>query len=148
MITREVWVSLRRNVESSNDMIEDHEVVLLNKAPGPIQNLENQFGFVRYEESAAVYLKQTAESMIEIRVAQRQFAAGSQAMVFLRVPIQACVGKNGRPLAGRTAFSGEYADYVIDETRAMLISNLALAFALASKQHADDIRRILDILKL
>ena len=101
-------------------------------------------GFARYVERVPVFQKSTPDGRIEIRLKQKQRAVGYQAMVYACVPLARWSQADGSPRgpgAARTKetvtvhFTAENAGYLLDLVR---------AFGMASREHNDDLGKILD----
>jgi hypothetical protein len=101
-------------------------------------------GFARFVERVPVFQKNTPDGRIEIRLKQKQRAVGYQAMVYACVPLARWSFPDGSPRgpgAARTKetvtvhFTAENAGYLLDLVR---------AFGMASREHNDDLGKILD----
>jgi len=103
-------------------------------------------GFSRHVVKTPVLQKVTPAGRIEIQLKQKQRAVGYQAMVYACIPLARWSGPGGEPRGPGPArtketvlvrFTGENAGYLLDLVR---------AFGIASREHNDDLGKILDAL--
>jgi len=144
------WQELRALIATriGTDGIEERERIAVAAAAQTDDPVQSTFGFHRFLHHVPDYLKSGTRYAVEIKIGAKQRAVGTQAMIYVHLPLDVCVGENGRPLAGRTAEKSEKAAYVIDSANAALITDTTLAFILASRDHAHDIQLIFDALGL
>jgi hypothetical protein len=142
------WVRLRRVIEQRSNAagIEDREEVIVARAQNNLLE-EAEFGFTRFVHHVPDYIKRVAAYGVEIKIAPKQRAVGTQAMVYVHLPVAECESTFGS-LVGRIAEKGEKAGYRITRANAGLIADTALAFILASRTHARDMNSIFEALAL
>jgi hypothetical protein len=99
-------------------------------------------GFERHVVKTPAIHKMTPHGRIEIQLKPKQRAVGYQAMVYACIPFtrwERAAGPARSKETVRIRFTGENADYLLDLVR---------AFGLASREHNDDLGKILDALLL
>ncbi len=122
-------------VESLDSTIEESEKLIRRKCDGFL------YGFRRLEEIIPIYVKFGKEHFVEIALKHKQKAVGYQAMVYLCVWIKSLEEKD---LIGRPAKAKETATFRISSSNVEVITDTVMAFALASKQHNEDMKFLLE----
>lgn len=141
------WAELRAllRTQIATDGIEERERIVL--VPATADPVADRHGFRRFVQQVPDYLKMAPDYAVEIKIGPKQRAVGTQAMIYVHLPVQSCRGQTA-PLPGRTAEKNELATYIITPANAVLISDTVVAFVLASRDHAADIQLIFDALGL
>ena len=149
-----LWDSLHVGMitpETVNDLIQfgstvlETEFIETNMVPfrqGTDLKLTDKCNFLIYYEKLPVLLLQSGDAYIEMLVKPKQRAIGSQAMLFLDIPITAIQEWN--ELEGREANRLEKVTFPINEYNINLLMDIAKCFMLASKQHNLDVIAILN----
>ena len=141
------WNELRTLLDAqiATDGIEERERIITT--PPAADAVADAHGFRRFVQHVPDYLKTTPSYTVEIKIAPKQRAVGTQAMIYVHLPVQACSAEAGA-LPGRTAVQKEQVTYTITAANSTLVSDTVLAFVLASRSHAQDIKLIFDALGL
>ena len=149
--------ALRLGVISTNDLLrerdrlaklaeatlEEREGITTEKTP-----LENKGGalpdgFTRWTQKVPQFLRETEHGWIQIQLKPRQRGVGNQAMVYVCLPMTAVRTTDGKLRAAGPAHTKETVFYHFDRTNAGFLLDIVRAFAMASKQHNEDIGNIL-----
>ena len=100
-------------------------------------------GFARYVQKVPAYIKGTPHGRIEIQLKQKQRAVGYQAMVYVCIPqSQWLTADTAR--ASRAARTRETVTVRFDRESAGFLLDIVRAFGIASGEHNDDLRKIID----
>lgn len=83
-------------------------------------------------------------SQIEISVQKQQYASGTQAMVYLCIPLTSF--KNGKDMFGKPSKEEDVLIYEITKENVDVLFDLVKVFALCSPRHNFDVREILKVL--
>ncbi len=124
-------------VENVGETIEESENI------GREPTGEEFYGFKRFEEKVPVFIKSDREYFVEIALKHKQKAVGYQSMVFLCIWVKNLEGN----LIGRTARPKEFAKFRITKKNGKIVEDVVKAFAIASKQHNEDMRVLLKVIK-
>lgn len=141
------WTELRALLDThiATDGIEERERIIIT--PPVADAMADRHGFRRFVQHVPDYLKTTPNYAVEIKIGAKQRAVGTQAMIYVHLPVQVCTAEAGT-LPGRTAVKNENVTYTITADNAGLVYDTVLAFVLASRNHARDIKLIFDALGL
>ncbi len=131
-----VFSPMERGVEESEPIRREPD----SPASSPLQDRD----FVRFKLLTPVYVKTMPLYAVEIRIKEKQRAVGSQAMIYVHIPVSACASTTGAPLSGRCAEKGEQAQYTLKSENISLLEDTVSAFAFASQSHRRDLRMIFD----
>ncbi len=101
-------------------------------------------GFARFVEKVPVFQKITPDGRIEIRLKQKQRAVGYQAMVYACVPLARWSLPDGAPRGPGAARTKETVTVHFTTENVGYLLDLVRAFGLASREHNDDLGKILD----
>lgn len=149
LLSDDRWQDLRSLLDSqiSIDGIEERERIVVALLPLMDNDpIESRFGFRRHVHYVPDYLKVAPCYSVEVKIGPKQRAVGTQAMIYVHLPLHSCVGSNARSFDGRIAEKGEKANYLIDRENASLVFDTTVAFVLASRSHAHDMRLIFEAL--
>ena len=86
----------------------------------------------------------SSDLIAEIKITEKQYAIGTQPMLYLCFPVTAL--ENGDKLPGRTAQTKETATLVIDESNIGVFLELFKLFGTLSKNHNKDVISIIDVI--
>jgi hypothetical protein len=100
--------------------------------------------FQRIGETYPVFFLAGTGYDIEVEIKHKQRAVGSQSMIYVCLPIKGAIEKN---IIGRTANPLEVLNYKVDSKENNFVYETFKVFALASHQHNEDIRNILNTMK-
>lgn len=106
-----------------------------NKTPG---------GFQRAVQRVPQFTKITPYGWVQIQLKQKQRAVGFQAMVYVCLPMDKVLTMDGTPRPPGKAKPKETVYYDFTREDAAFLLDIIHAFGLASQQHNEDIRQILE----
>ncbi len=148
--------ALRLGVISTNDLLrerdrlaklaeatlEEREGITTEKTPldakGGLPD-----GFTRWTQKVPQFLRETEHGWIQIQLKPRQRAVGNQAMVYVCIPMKSVLTADGKARAPGPAKTKETVFYEFSRANAGFLLDIVRAFAIASKQHNEDIGQIL-----
>jgi hypothetical protein len=148
-----IFEAMRLGILSTNDLL--HEIDSLKKIP-PNGFEENQAVQVEVSTNAAAdgfqsaiqrlpqFTKTTPHGWVQIQLKQKQRAVGYQAMVYVCLPLSEVLAMDGTPRQPGNARSKETVYYDFNSANADLLLDIIQAFGMASQQHNQDIRQILE----
>ncbi len=103
-------------------------------------------GFEKLVEETPMYRQDTPHGSIELQIKQRQRAVGTQVMIYVCIPMDKVLRPNGTPRPPGKAKTRETVLYRFDAERITFLTDIVRAFGIASRQHNDDVTRILGLL--
>lgn len=123
------------------DTLEENEIILRENS-----KVEIKGGFKKFVEKAPLFIRNNREKgyFVEIILKHKQKAVGLQAMVYLCLYIKHLKDEENKPLIGRTSKPKEFGVLEISSQNKEVIVDVVKAFAIASWQHRNDIKSILD----
>ena len=144
--------ALRLGILSTNDLqreiamlpklaeksFEERESIEMEAAQKP-----DEVGFARSVQRVPQFIKITDHGSVQIQLKQKQRAVGYQAMIYVCLPIDQVLNAEGEPRKTAAAKSKETVFYRFDRDNAGSLLDVVRAFAMASKQHNEDIGNIL-----
>ena len=144
--------ALRLGILSTNDLqreiatlpklaeksFEEREIIEMEAAQKP-----DEAGFARSVQRVPQFIKITDHGSVQIQLKQKQRAVGYQAMIYVCLPMDQVLNTAGEPRANAAAKSKETVFYRFDRENAAFLLDIERAFAMASKQHNEDIGNIL-----
>ena len=119
---------------------EERESVEMEAAQKP-----DEAGFARSVQRVPQFIKITDHGSVQIQLKQKQRAVGYQAMIYVCLPMDQALNANGEPRKTAAAKSKETVFYRFDRENAGFLLDIVRAFAMASKQHNEDIGQILKL---
>ena len=149
--------ALRQGVISTNDLLrerdrlaklaevtlEEREGVTTEKTPLDAKGGALPAGFTRWTQKVPQFLRETEHGWIQIQLKPRQRAVGNQAMVYVCLPMSQVLTADGRPRTPGPAKTKETVFYDFTRTNAGFLLDVVRAFAIASRQHNEDMAQIL-----
>jgi len=116
------------------------------KRTHPVNKTINGFDFMwtKVEYPLLIYKFGTFEIVAEIKITEKQYAIGTQPMLYLCFPITEL--ENSENLLGRTAQTKEFANFVIDKNNIKDFMEMLKLFGTLSKNHNKDIISIIDVI--
>jgi hypothetical protein len=102
-------------------------------------------GFQRAEQRVPQFTKNSPHGSVQIQLKQKQRAVGYQAMVYVCVPLTEVLTMDGEARPPGRAKSKETVYYDFTNENAGLLRDIIRAFGLASAQHNEDMRTILEL---
>ena len=144
--------ALRLGILSTNDLqreiamlpkladraFEERETVEMEAAQKP-----DDTGFARSVQRVPQFIKITDHGSVQIQLKPKQRAVGYQAMVYVCLPMDQVLTAAAEPRKPAAAKSKEAVFYRFDRDNAGFLLDIVRAFAMASKQHNEDIGNIL-----
>lgn len=111
-----------------------------------IQKQINEFNFLwtQVEYPLLVYKFGNFEIVTEIIIKEKQYAIGTQPMLYLCFPITEL--ENSQNLLGRTANTKEFASFKIDRNNISIFVEMLKLFGTLSKNHNTDAISIIDVI--
>ena len=106
----------------------------------------NNFNFMwtKVEYPLLVYKFGNFEIVAEIKITEKQYAIGTQPMLYLCFPITEL--ENSDKLLGRTALTKEFANFVINSENIWVFLEMLKLFGMLSKNHNKDAISIIDVI--
>jgi len=101
-------------------------------------------GFQSAVQRLPQFTKTDARGSVQIQLKQKQRAVGYQAMVYVCLPISQVLAMDGKPRPAGKATAKATVFYDFRPGDAGFLLDIIHAFGLASKQHNEDIRKILE----
>ena len=158
-LTKLLYEGIKLNILSNADIDELEEFINNVQGTETLEENEKIFredrfqeikgGFKRFEEKVPLFVKKVEEKgyFVEIILQHKQYAVGTQSMVYLCIYVEKLKDKNGNSLIGRSAEAKEFAKFETTLKNKEVISDVVKAFAIASQQHKKDILSILEQIK-
>jgi len=152
-LSKIIFEAVRLGILSTNDLIREIEDL---KAIQPSEFEESQpvqvetstnaaaNGFQSAVERLPQFTKATPHGSVQIQLKQKQRAVGYQAMVYVCLPMNQVLDMNGNSRKSGPAKSKETVYYDFNRENAAFILDIIHAFGIASQQHNEDIRQILE----
>lgn len=101
-------------------------------------------GFQSAVQKLPQFTKTTAHGSVQIQLKQKQRAVGYQAMIYVCLPMSEVLAMDGSPRKPAKAQSKETVLYEFSAANAAFLMDIVHAFGIASAQHNEDIRTILE----
>jgi hypothetical protein len=120
---------------------EDSEKITLEQTARSAESLPS--GFEGRVEKVPIYLKHTPAGSIELALRHKQRAVGYQAMLYVCLPVDKLSRPDGSPRADGPAQPREIAIYRFTRARMGFLMDIARAFGMASRQHNEDLTKII-----
>lgn len=153
-LSKIIFEAVRIGMLSTNDL--SREIQKLEKIPAnefeesrPVQietSTNSANGFQSAVERLPQFTKSTPHGSVQIQLKQKQRAVGYQAMVYVCLPMNEILDANGDVRKSSAAKSKETVFYDFNRDNADLILAIIDAFGVASQQHNEDIRQILQLI--
>jgi hypothetical protein len=136
--TNELQREIARLSRLAEKSFEEREVVELEAASKPDEN-----GFARSVQRVPQFIRLTDHGAVQIQLKPKQRAVGYQAMIYVCLPMDQVLTADGAVRKSGPAKSKETVYYRFDRENAGFLLDIVRAFAMASKQHNEDISQIL-----
>ncbi len=152
-LARIIFESVHVGILSTNDLTIEIESL---KRIQPAQFEENQIvrvetstnmagdGFQSVVQRLPQFTKTTPHGWVQIQLKQKQRAVGYQAMIYVCLPMNGVLAMDGSPRSAGKAHSKETVYYNFNRENSDLLLDIVQAFGLASQQHNEDMRKILE----
>ncbi len=136
--------NLQTALTNQPSTIEEAERVLVEKVASPEGSLPP--GFQRAVERSPQFLKESVHGTVLIQLKEKQRAVGVQAMLYVCLPMDQVLRLDGTPRPAGPAKTKERVLYRFDSESIGLLLDVVRAFGMASKQHNEDLRQILELI--
>ncbi len=123
--------------------LEEREGITTEKTPLEAKGGTLPDGFTRWTQKVPQFMRETEHGWIQIQLKPRQRGVGNQAMVYVCLPMTAVRTPDGKPRPAGPAHTKETVFYHFDKTNSGFLLDIVRAFAIASKQHNEDMGNIL-----
>lgn len=151
-LSKMIFAAVQLGLISTNDLIQEMED--LKKIP-PSEFEENRAvqievstnfsnGFQSAVERRPQFTKTTPHGSVQIQLKQKQRAVGYQAMVYVCLPLDQVFDTSSHLRKPGPAKSKETVYYDFNRDNAAFMLDIVRAFGMASQQHNNDIRQILE----
>jgi hypothetical protein len=145
--------SVRLGILSTNDLVREIEVLKKIQSSEFEESHAVQVevstnnatdGFQSAVQRLPQFTKSTPHGWVQIQLKQKQRAVGYQAMVYVCLPMAEVLAMDGSPRKPGSAKSKETVYYDFTRANSDLLLDIIHAFGIASQQHNEDIRQILE----
>ena len=147
VISKESLISIKNYLQQlpENSFLDTNPELSI-KRTHPVSKTINGFDFMwtKVEYPLLVYKFGNFEIVAEIKTTEKQYAIGTQPMLYLCFPITEL--ENSENLLGRTALTKELANFVINDNNVKVFLEMLKLFGTLSKSHNKDIIRIIDVI--
>lgn len=132
------------NIPENNFLDQNPELSI--KRTHPISKIINTLNFMwtKVEYPLLIYKFGNFEIVAEIKITEKQYAIGTQPMLYLCFPITEL--ENSEKLLGRTAQTKEYGNFIINSNNINVFLEMLKLFGTLSKNHNKDILSIINII--
>ncbi len=141
--TNDILRERDRLAKLSEATLEEREGITTEKTPLEKKGGALPDGFTRWTQKVPQFLRETEHGWIQIQLKPRQRAVGNQAMVYVCIPMTRVLTADGKPRAPGPAKTKETVFYEFSHANAGFLLDIVRAFAIASKQHNEDMGQIL-----
>ena len=135
-------ISFTQKVKEKDEFIEN-KFAIERQENENVSIMNMDFNLFKENYPLLIFLKRK-DYTIEIKIDRKQKAVGVQAMVFLCIPINQI--ENYENLLNRTAKTKEIVKLIVKRDFNNFIIDTVKVFAVASKQHNEDMQKILTII--
>lgn len=147
VISKESLISIKNYLQQlpENSFLDTNPELSI-KRTHPVSKTINGFDFMwtKVEYPLLVYKFGNFEIVAEIKITEKQYAIGTQPMLYLCFPITEL--ENSENLLGRTAQTKELANFVINDNNVKVFLEMLKLFGTLSKSHNKDIISIIDVI--
>lgn len=147
VISKESLISIKNYLQQlpENSFLDTNPELSI-KRTHPVSKTINGFDFMwtKVEYPLLVYKFGNFEIVAEIKITEKQYAIGTQPMLYLCFPITEL--ENSENLLGRTAQTKELASFVINDNNVKVFLEMLKLFGTLSKSHNKDIISIIDVI--
>ena len=152
-LSKIIFEAVRLGIISTNDLI--REIDSLKKIPAnefeesqvvqvEVSTNTAADGFQSAIQRLPQFTKTTPHGWVQIQLKQKQRAVGYQAMVYVCLPLNEVLAMDGSPRKASNAKSKETVYYNFTHANSDLLLAIIHAFGIASAQHNEDMRNILE----
>ena len=123
--------------------LEEHENITLEKAVVKPDGGRLPDGFQRWTQKVPRFVRETPSGFVQIQLKPRQRGVGNQAMIYVCLPLANLRTAAGSPRAEGPARTKETCWFHFDKAATGFLLDIVHAFAIASRQHNEDMAQIL-----
>ena len=123
--------------------LEEHENITVEKAAVKAEGGRLPDGFQRWTQKVPRFVRETPSGFVQIQLKPRQRGVGNQAMIYVCLPIANLRTASGSPRGEGPARTKETCWFHFDKAATSFLLDIVHAFAIASRQHNDDMAQIL-----
>ncbi len=123
--------------------LEERESVTMEKTPLAEKNKSLPEGFARWTEKMPQFVCETEHGSVQIQLKPKQRAVGNQAMVYVCLPMHMLFAADGSSRTAGAAKSKETVFYIFNGDNKDFLFDIVRAFGIASRQHNEDMNKIL-----
>ena len=147
IITKDNLIDIKNYLQnlSENNFLDTNPELSI-KRTHPINKMINNFNFMwtKVEYPLLVYKFGNFEIVAEIKITEKQYAIGTQPMLYLCFPITEL--ENSDKLLGRTALTKEFANFVINSENIGVFLEMLKLFGILSNNHNKDVISIVNVI--
>ena len=128
-----------------DDYLDVHNDLSIKRSHLIEKEIDNiKFLFSKVEYPLLIYKFKNYEIIAEIQTKEKQYAVGTQPMLYFCFPITEL--ENSEKLLGRTAETKEFADFVFNKDKKEVLLELLKIFGLLTENHNKDIISIINLI--
>lgn len=144
LLTRDDLQRERQRLAAFADAtLEEHENITVEKAPVKPDGGRLPEGFSRWTQKVPRFVRETPAGFVQIQLKPRQRGVGNQAMIYVCLPATALRTADGSPRTPGPARTKETVWYHFDKNTTGFLLDILRSFAIASRQHNEDVGQIL-----
>lgn len=122
-----------------------HDDLLIKRSHLITKNINDlDFMYSKVEYPLLIYKFDKFEIIAEIETKEKQYAVGTQPMLYFCFPITEL--ENSENLIGRTSEKKEEAEFVFDESKKYVLLGMLKIFGILTKNHHADVISIIDLI--
>ncbi len=126
-----------------NNLIDNNSELQIDRSHPTTKNINGfDFEYTQVKYPLLIYKFNGYEIVTEIKITEKQYAIGTQPMLYLCFPITEL--KSETNLVGRTANAKEIAHFEISESNIKVFLEMLKMFGILSKNHKHDILQIIN----
>jgi len=126
-----------------NDLIDNNSELQIDRSHQIAKNINGfNFKYTQVKYPLLIYKFNGYEIVTEIKITEKQYAVGTQPMLYLCFPITELKSKTN--LIGRCAEAKEIAHFEISESNIKIFLEMLKMFGILSKNHKHDILQIIN----
>lgn len=129
----------------SNDLIDNNSELQIDRSHPIAKNINGfDFEYTQVKYPLLIYKFNGYEIVTEIKITEKQYAVGTQPMLYLCFPITELKARTN--LIGRTAETKEIAHFEITENNIKVFLEMLKMFGTLSNSHKHDILQIINVI--
>lgn len=147
VITKEELTTIKNYLLAvkETDYLDVHNDLLIKRSCLIEKQIDNlTFLYSKVEYPLLIYKFDKFEIIAEIETKEKQYAVGTQPMLYFCFPITEL--ENSEKLLGRTAETKEFATFVFDTSKKQILLEMLKIFGLLTKKHNQDTISIINLI--